>query len=81
MLLIIYRQPATNTLMQIGWEVGTPSPFKGAEQLIFTTGEVRASGAELAWIKVMFKNLPEFNGQQVSYYGDFAKFIAGNLPV
>ena len=79
MLTIIYRQPNTPNLMQIEWKVGQSSPFKGSPNLVYTTGEVIASGNELEWIKVNFTNMPISNTPVTHFYGDFAKIIVGNL--
>ena len=79
MLQAIYKNPAGQH-MQVEWKIGTPSPFKNAPQIVWTVGEVSASGSELDWIKSMITGIPVANAATVIWYGDFAKFIAGNLP-
>ena len=67
--------------MEVQWKTGTRSPFVGPNHnLVYNVGEVIADGSELTWIQATFTNLPHANKPQVRYLGDFAKFIAGNLP-
>ena len=82
MLNILYKNPV-GVIMRVTWSVGTPSPLKSAPQVAWTVGEVSASGQELEVIRLRFKNLPDVptpESGEVTWYGDFAKFIAGNLP-
>lgn len=68
-------------LLEVEWKVGSPSPFKGAHyNAVYVVGEVIADGVELQYIGVTFTNLPTVNASIGRYFGDFAKFIAGNLP-
>lgn len=60
------------------WAVGQPRP-RSVMNRIWFVGEVEASGAELQYLKDNFKNLPFSQHPTQSWYGDFAKFIAGNL--
>ena len=79
-LRIIMRN-ADNKLVQVDWIVGHPSPFKGVHyNLIYAVGEVDADGPELSWIRTVFTGLPTTAGSRTRYFGDFARFIAGNLP-
>lgn len=40
---------------------------------------VQADGHELEYIQNRFTNLPTVNNRVVRWYGDYAKFIVGNL--
>ena len=81
MALCIVMKNAVGKLVEVTWNVGTPSPFIGPNySMVYVVGEVFADGKELEYLKVSFTNLPSFNGKMVRYFGDHAKFIAGNLP-
>jgi hypothetical protein len=41
--------------------------------------EITADGHELSRIRYNFKNVPMTNKETVSWFGDIAKFIAGNF--
>ena len=82
MFIAIFRHPVTNQMMSVNWKVGAPSPFKDSPSTVWNVGEVEADGQELEAIKINFSNVPIPNtaNGSVKWYGDFAKFIAGNLP-
>jgi hypothetical protein len=64
------------------WNVGEESPFKtNHDQAQFVT-HVQADGDELMHVAIRFMNLPftvNTTNSVVRWYGDHAKFIAGNL--
>lgn len=68
--------------MQVEWKVGTPSPFRDSPNVVWNVGEVKASDDELAFVETNITGLPQVNTavNEVRYFGDFAKLIAGNLP-
>lgn len=73
-------------LLEVSWTVGHPSPFVGVHRhSVYRVGEVYADGAELDYISTVFELLPKMivrtRHSTVRYFGDHAKFIAGNLPI
>jgi hypothetical protein len=60
------------------WHVGDPSPEGYIS--VSDVAEVGADGHELEYITAKFVNLPVRSGKRlVTWYGDMAKFIVGNL--
>jgi len=59
--------------------IGSPEQAKRLRQIAHLVMFLYADGDELAYIETTFKNLPNAPKHNlVNYYGDFAKFIAGN---
>ena len=56
------------------WHVGEAMPKFEISKVV----EVQADGHELEFIKFRFE-VPYMCGKIIIWYGDFAKFIAGNL--
>jgi hypothetical protein len=59
----------------ISWHVGEPLPEIDVSRVLV----VQADGDELEFIYREFANIPHGRGGVVMWYGDMAKFIAGNL--
>ena len=59
----------------ISWHVGEPLPDLNIQGVLV----VQADGDELEFIYREFANIPHGRGSVVSWFGDMAKFIAGNL--
>jgi len=57
------------------WHVGEPLPDLNVQGVLV----VQADGDELEFIYREFANIPHGRGSVVMWFGDMAKFIAGNL--
>jgi len=79
MMSIIMIDPIDKSLYAKTWHINEPTPLRPYEPNRVTA--VQADMDELIYIRYNFSNLPQVkNRLVVNYYGDIAKFIAGNLP-
>lgn len=61
----------------ISWYVGKKLDNFDPSQV----GAVQVDGDEKVYIEDMFPNLPQSRARVVIYEGEFARFIATNLPI
>jgi len=81
-MLITSKDPNSGKLYQVQWSPGHSSPFKDdSKYSIYYVGEVEiVNEEEKHYISVMFPGMIIPNTPTIRYFGDDARFIAGNLP-
>lgn len=74
-MALVIRTPTA----EMTWHLGDP-PILIQRMLMETINFVHAGGKELDFIKTHFQNVPlPTHRKTVYWYGDMAKFIAGNF--
>ena len=77
MMYINYIRPNRELYYTMTWHVGEQSPTHQIETSAVTL--VQADGDELLYLKQHFKNIPFSDRSVNQWFGDMAKFIAGNI--